>query len=65
MRRSANPSLNTLDQVLQFAHTYGEEIRQDAKSRRIYRSFVALTQNQFEALLAFALWKVRGLPFAA
>lgn len=57
-------TLNTLDQVLAFTRTYSAEIRQDSKSRRIYRSFVALTNNQFEALLAFSLWKVRNLPLA-
>lgn len=59
--RSVNPTLNTLDQVLAFTRSYSKEIRQDTKSRRIYKSFLALTQNQFEALLAFSLWKVRGL----
>lgn len=52
--------LNTLDEVIAFAHSYSEEIRGDAKARRIYRTFAALTNNQFEALLAFSLWKVRG-----
>lgn len=59
---SLDSRLNTLDQVLSFTHTYAAEIRQDAKARRIYQSFLALTNNQFEALLAFSLWKVRNLP---
>lgn len=56
--------LNTLDQALRFAQSYSSEIRQDAKARRIYRSFLALTNNQFEALLAFSIWKVRGHSFS-
>lgn len=64
IRRFPNPSLNTLEQILAFTRTYSAEIRQDAKARRIYRSFVALTNNQFEALLAFSLWKVRNLPLS-
>lgn len=67
-RANTNPptssTLNTLDQVLAFTRSYSAEIRQDTKARRIYRSFVALTNNQFEALLAFSLWKVRNLPLA-
>lgn len=55
-----NARLNTLDDVIAFAHAYSQEIRNDAKARRIYRTFAALTNNQFEALLAFSLWKVRG-----
>ena len=58
--REQDVRLNTLDEVLAFAHTYSVEIRSDAKARRIYRTFAALTNNQFEALLAFSLWKVRG-----
>lgn len=54
-------SLNTLEQVLHFARLFSQEIRHDTKSRRIYRSFAALTENQFEALLAFSIWKVRAL----
>lgn len=61
---AVNSRLNTLDQVLVFTHTYAAEIRQDAKARRIYKSFLALTNNQFEALLAFSLWKVRNLPLS-
>ncbi len=61
--RRVNPDLNTLEQAIGFAQVYAAEIRQDAKSRRVYRSFLALTENQFEALLAFALWKVCGLSF--
>lgn len=60
----AHSELNTLDQALKFAHSYSAEIRQDAKARRIYRSFLALTHNQFEALLAFSIWKVRGHSFS-
>jgi hypothetical protein len=52
--------LNTLDQVLAFTRTYSAEIRQDAKARRLYQSFVALTDNPFDALLAFSIWKLRG-----
>lgn len=69
-RRPADPALNTLDQALRFAHSYSQEIRKDSKSRRIYRSFAALAETQFEALLAFSIWKVRNLslpqadPFA-
>lgn len=62
--RSSGSELNTLDQVLAFTRMYSAEIRQDAKARRIYRSFVALTNNQFEALLAFSIWKVRGHSFS-
>jgi len=54
------PSFLTLDQVLAFTHTYAAEIRQDAKARRVYRTFFAMTNNQFEALLAFSIWKARG-----
>lgn len=61
---AANPSLNTLDQVLALTRAYSAEIRQDPKARRIYKSFVALTNSPFEALLAFSLWKVRNLPLA-
>lgn len=60
----ANSALNTLDQVLAFTRLYSAEIRQDTKTRRIYKSFVALTNNQFESLLAFSLWKVRNLPLS-
>lgn len=59
-----NPDLNTLDDVLTFTRKYSAEIRQDANARRVYRSFVALTNNQFEALLAFSIWKVRGQSFS-
>lgn len=52
--------LNTLDQALRSARTYSTEIRQDANARRVYRTFLALSKNQFEALLAFSIWKVRG-----
>lgn len=52
--------VNTLEQALHFARLFANEIRQDTKSRRLYRNFVALTNNQFEALLAFSLWKVHG-----
>lgn len=55
-----NPAFLTLDQVLSFTHTYAAESRQDAKARRVYRTFFALTNNQFEALLAFSIWKARG-----
>lgn len=54
-------SLNTLDQALRFARSFSQEIKNDSKSRRIYRTFAALTDNQFEALLAFSIWKVRGV----
>lgn len=62
--RGTDPRLNTLDQVLSFTHTYAAEIRQDAKAKRIYQSFLALTKKRFEALLAFSLWKVRNLPLS-
>jgi len=52
--------VNTLEQALYFARVFSNEIRHDSKSRRLYRNFVALTNNQFEALLAFSLWKVHG-----
>jgi hypothetical protein len=58
-----DPRLNTLDGALAFARFYCEEIRQDTQSRRLYRSFAALANNQFEALLAFSIWKVRHLSF--
>lgn len=64
MPRPVNAKLNTLDEVLDLTRSYSAEIRQDAKARRIYSSFVALTHSQFEALLAFSLWKVRNLPLA-
>lgn len=53
--------VNTLEQALQFARVFSDEIRQDTKSRRIYRNFLALTNSPFEALLAFSVWKVHGL----
>lgn len=62
--RERDARLNTLDDVLAFAQAYSQEIRGDAKARRIYRTFAALTNNQFEALLAFSLWKVRGHSFS-
>lgn len=61
VRRVQSPPLNTLDQALEFAHLFSEEIKRDSKSRRIYRSFAALTSSQFEALLAFSIWKVKSL----
>lgn len=62
--KSKSPDLNTLDQVLVFTRQYSAEIRQDAKARRIYRNFVALASNQFEALLAFSIWEVPGHSFS-
>ncbi len=57
--RSPN-RMNTVDEALQVAGILFRQVKQESKTRRIYRVFVSLTGNHFEALVAFSIWTARG-----
>jgi hypothetical protein len=51
--------LNTLDKALEFAGALSRELEGE-KPWRTYRVFASLTDDRFEALIAFLIWKARG-----
>ena len=60
MRTTSQNPLNTLDQAIRFASIFSKELQREAKTARAYRVFVSLTEGEFDALVAFLSWRVRG-----
>ncbi len=60
-RISQRVPMNTVDEALKLAHTLSRDLtRRDAKILRSYQIFLALTEDEQEALVAFLVWKARG-----
>jgi hypothetical protein len=62
MRPRATAPINTLDRAIELARAITYDIAgKDAKSRRNFRVFQALTRDDREALAAYLIWRLRGL----